>query len=159
MPMYVANPTTIGINENNASLQSTMKKYTMTMIGASRLEVNSGTTCARVVSMLSILSTMMFLNEPDGVSFTYPSGTLASLSQHDFLIFASTVNVALCEHAVDTLWQSSASINDPAMIRAFTIYSLRSLSPSRNILTTSAMMKYGTILNTTLITAKMTLHT
>ena len=65
MPIYVANPTIIGINENNASLQSIMKKYTMTIIGASRLDVNSGTTCASVVSMLSILSTMMFLNEPD----------------------------------------------------------------------------------------------
>ena len=65
------------------------------MTGTSRLEVNSGTICASVVSMLSILSTMIFLNVPDGVSFTYPSGTRASFSQQDFRILASTVNVAL----------------------------------------------------------------
>ena len=72
------------------------------MTGASRLDVNSGTICASVVSILSILSTRMFLNVPEDVSFTYPSGTLASFSQQAFLIFASTVNVALCESAVDS---------------------------------------------------------
>ena len=57
--------------------------------------------CASVVSMLSIRSTIIFLNVPDEVSLTYPSGTFASLSQHAFLIFARTANVALCERVVD----------------------------------------------------------
>ena len=71
------------------------------MTGTSRFEVNSGTTCANVVSILSIRSTIIFLKDPEGLSFTYPSGTLASLSQQDFLILESTAKVALCEQVVD----------------------------------------------------------
>ena len=64
--------------------------------------MNSGIICASVVSILSILSTIIFLNVPDEVSFTYPSGTRASFSKHAFLMFESTVNVALCERVVES---------------------------------------------------------
>ena len=129
------------------------------MTGASRLEVNSGTICASVVSILSILSTRIFLNVPEDVSFTYPSGTRASFSQQDFLIFASTVNVALCESAVEIECNNSARINDNAIHTALTRYALNSMLLSRNIFTTSAITKYGITLKITLPVASTTLHT
>ena len=55
--------------------------------------VNSGSTWARVGSMLSMRSTMMFFSEPEGFDITSPSGIFANLSSAFFRMTASTWNV------------------------------------------------------------------
>ena len=70
--------------------------------------------------MLSIRSTMMFLKVPEEVSFTYPRGTRASLSQQALRTAASTEKVALWDREVEKEWQASAPRKDRAMSTALT---------------------------------------
>ena len=68
------------IREISAIRQSIVSRYINMKTGAAIFEVNSGTTCASVGSIESTRSTMMFFNEPLGMSSTVPSGRRASLS-------------------------------------------------------------------------------
>ena len=72
------------------------------MIGAPMPVVNSGRICASVVSMLSIRSTSVLFNVPEGLLITSPSGILESLSSAFLRITASVWKVARCEQAVES---------------------------------------------------------
>lgn len=56
--------------------------------------------------MLSIRSKMVFLISPLGRDKTSPSDMRASLSQAFVRTSEMTVNVALCEMVVETMWQA-----------------------------------------------------
>ena len=56
-------------------------------------------------------------------------------------MFESTVNVALCERVVESEWQNSATIKEIAIHIEFFRYVLKSLFPSKNILTIVAIRK------------------
>ena len=83
--------------------QSSMNSSTSTASAPTMLVVISGSRWARVVSMESTRSTMMFLYEPEERSSTVPSGSVASLSSSRRRVLASTWNVAWWEREVDTL--------------------------------------------------------
>ena len=83
------------INVASANFQLNVHIYANTITGASRFAVNSGKIWARVVSMLSTLSTMMLFSAPEGIDFTSPRGILVSLRHIASLILASTLKVAL----------------------------------------------------------------
>ena len=73
------------------------------MIGAQRLAVNSGTTCAKVGSIESVRSQMMFLSAPEGIPCTVPSGKRDSLSTSAIRTLPISLNVILCEVLVDNV--------------------------------------------------------
>ena len=58
----------------------------------------------------------IFFKEPDGVSFTNPNGTFASLSHNLFRIVANTWKVALWEQDVDIPWKVTLPIQNTAMM-------------------------------------------
>ena len=74
--------------------QSSVKSSTSTASAPTMLVVISGSRWARVVSMESTRSTMMFLYEPEERSSTVPSGSVASLSSSRVRVLASTWKVA-----------------------------------------------------------------
>lgn len=106
MHAYIKNPTGIVMSEISPTRQSMVIMYTNNAIGASSLDDTSGTMCASVVSMLSIRSKMVFLISPLGRESTSPRDMRASLLQAFVRTSEMTVNVALCEMVVETMWQA-----------------------------------------------------
>ena len=91
--------------------------------------------------MLSVRSIMIFFSVPDGVSFTYPSGTRDSLSHIFLRSCARTWNVALWEQVVETLWNTTRAVQNTAMISPSVRYLCQSLTPATSARIISAMTK------------------
>ena len=87
-------PSGTTISMESPMRQSSINSSTSTASAPTMLAVISGSKCARVVSMESTRSTIMFLYEPEERSSTVPSGSVASLSSSRVRVLASTWKVA-----------------------------------------------------------------
>ena len=94
-------PITTEIRLASPILQSSEIRYTNITIGRRMFAENSGMICARVVSMESTRSTIMFLYVPLLSESTEPNGIFESFSQSCLLTVPKTLNVPICDKDVD----------------------------------------------------------